>query len=88
MADRRRRPSDYRTDMAPWSRCVAELIRLATALPQPGGLERLREFTAGTRDFCEEVAQIKDGVLVVTVVPTARTLEFLDDLRARAGAAP
>lgn len=88
MADRRRRPSDYRTDMAPWSRCVAELIRLANALPKPEGLDRLRAFTSATRDFCEEVERIEDDVLVVTMVPTARTLEFLDDLRARAGTAP
>lgn len=70
----------YRSDVTEWSRCVAEMLKLARALPD--GLERLRGFTASGRDFCDHVERIDDGTVVIASVPTARTRAFLADLRA------
>lgn len=76
-----RRPSEYRTDLAPWSLCVAELVKLANEMPKPEGMRLLGEFTRSKQDFCEELTRVEGSVIVVAVVPTAKTLAFLDKLR-------
>lgn len=73
------RPADYRTDVTDWARAVAEMLRLARRLPD--GMERLRNFTAGQRTFCDMVERVEGGSVVVAAIPSARSAAFLEDLR-------
>lgn len=76
------RPAEFRTDVTAWSLAVAEMLRLARRLPD--GKERLRNFTAGQRSFCEMVERVEGGSVVVAAVPSARSAAFLEDLRREA----
>lgn len=77
---------DFRADLAPFRRAVAEMLSLSRALG-PEGLTLLREFSTLHRAGGFSISQtlIVDGVATVRREPSAATLEFLADLRRRAG---
>lgn len=70
----------YRSDVAEWSRCVAEMLKLCRGLPD--GMERLKAFTAAGRDFCDHLERVDGDIIVIASVPSARSRAFLSDLRA------
>lgn len=78
-----RKPSEFRSDVVPWSQWVAEVIQLSKLLPD--GLARLKDFSSAG-GFCEEVMRADGGVAVLVIVPTARAEAFLASLRAAVAA--
>lgn len=74
--------TDFRKDLRAAHLCVAEMLRLAKALPD--GLDRLRRFTAG-RDFWDWEERAEGGAVILAPVPNARTRAFLQDLRLALG---
>lgn len=68
----------YAHDLTAYRRAVAEMLRLARALPD--GLDRLRAFAAGG-EFADWTQRTEDGAVVLVAAPSARMAAFLDDLR-------
>ena len=76
---------DFRADLAPFQRVVAEILTLVRKLG-PEGLELLREFTAREKGgFSIGNASVMDGVATVAREASPVTLAFLEDLRRRVG---
>lgn len=74
----------YRSEVVEWSRCVAEMLKLCRDLPD--GMDRLRAFTAAGKDFCDHPERVDGDVIVITSVPSSRSVAFLSDLRAAVAA--
>lgn len=79
------RPVDFRADLVPFSKAVAEIVALVRKLG-PEGLELLRDFTTREKGgFSIGNASVSNGVATVTRDPSPATVAFLEDLRRRVG---
>lgn len=74
------RQVDYRADVAPYARCVGEIVQIARRLPD--GLARLRAFSAEGGPFSVEVERVEGGTVVIASEPSEKTAALLEELRA------